>query len=57
MKTIADYLKFDGEYILIDTYNRNAEDYVEDFEIYCEDNEFVIEGEGTDMEGLYLGGK
>lgn len=57
MKTIADYLKFDGEYILIDTYNRDADDYVEDFEEYCLDNEFVIEGEGTDMEGLYLGGK
>lgn len=61
MKSIKDYLKFDysinKEYLLIDTYNRDADDYVEDFEEYCLDNEFVIEGEGTDMEGLYLGGK
>ena len=61
MKTIADYTKFDysctDSFTLIDTFNRNAEDYVEDFEIYCEDNEYVIRGEGTDMEGLYLGGK
>lgn len=61
MKTMADYTKFDysvmKEYTLIDTFNRDADDYVEDFEEYCLDNEYVIEGDGTDMEGLYLGGK
>lgn len=58
---MANYSKFDysinKEYTLIDTYNRNADDYVEDFEIYCKDNEYIIRGEGTEMVGLYLGGK
>ena len=57
MKILADYLKFDGECVLIDTYDRDADDYVEDFEEFCNENEFTIKGEGTDMEGLYLGGK
>ena len=61
MKTMVDYTKFDfsvmKEYTLIDTYNRDADDYIEDFEEYCLDNEYVIEGDGTDMIGLYLGGK
>ena len=60
MKT-ADYTKFDysvmKEYTLIDTYNRDADEYVEDFKEYCLDNEYVIKGKGTNMEGLYLGGK
>ena len=61
MKTIADYSKFDysfnPEYLLIDTYNRDTDDYVEYFKDYCEDNNYTIKGEGTDMEGLYHGGK
>lgn len=61
MKKIADYSKFDysfnPEYLLIDTYNRDADDYVEYFKEYCEDNDYTIKGEGTDMKGFYLGGK
>ena len=61
MKKIADYFKFDytinPEYVLIDTYNRDEDDYVEYFKEYCEGNDYTIKGDGTDMEGLYLGGK
>lgn len=61
MKKIADYSKFNytinPEYLLIDTYNRHEDDYVEYFKEYCEVNDYTIKGEGTDMEGLYLGGK
>lgn len=61
MKKITDYSKFDynfnSEYNLIDTYDRDADDYVHDFKDYLEINDYVIKGEGTDMEGLYLGGK
>ena len=54
---MKEYQKIEGEITLIDTYNRDTTDYIEDFKQYCLDNKFVIEGEGTDMEGLYLGGK
>ena len=61
MKKITDYSKFDysfnPEYVLIDTYNRDEDDYVEYFKEYCEANDYTIKGDGTDMEGLYLGGK
>lgn len=54
---MKEYQKIEGEITLIDTYNRDTTDYIEDFKQYCEDNEYVIRGEGTDMEGLYLGGR
>lgn len=63
MKTINDYLKFDyslnNEYLLIDTYDRDDDIncYLEDFKEFCEDNDYVIVGKNTEMEGLYLGGK
>ena len=61
MKSIKDYTKFDysvnPEYVLIDTYNRDADEYVEDFKEYCEVNDYTIVGKDTEMEGLYLGGK
>lgn len=43
--------------VLIDTYNVNDYDYVEDFRAFLEGNEYVIKGKGTEMEGLYLGGR
>ena len=53
------YYKVDEFAYLIDTYNRNeiAKDYLDDFVQYCNDKNYVIEGEETDMVGLYLGGK
>lgn len=63
MKSINNYSKFDysfnPEYLLIDTYDRydDIDCYLEDFELFCEDNGYEIEGEGNEMVGLYLGGK
>lgn len=54
---MKEYQKIEGEITLIDTYNRDTTDYFEDFKEYCLDNEYVIRGTGTNMEGLYLGGK
>lgn len=33
---------------LIDTYNRNASDYIEDFKMWCEDNGYTYSGEDED---------
>lgn len=44
-------------YIMLYTNNTDLEYYLDDFKEYCEDNGYQIVGEGTDMEGLYLGGK
>ena len=49
--------KFKKEVTLIDTYNVNYDDYLEDFKDYCKINGYEIRGKGTEMKGLYLGGK
>ena len=45
------------EITLIDTYNVDNGDYLEDFEIFCECNGYEIHGSGDNMEGFYMGGK
>lgn len=42
---------------LINTKDENYNNYFEDFKMYCNENNYIIKGEGTNMEGLYLGGK
>ena len=49
--------KIENEFTIIDTFNVDYEDYFEDFKEHCNDNGYVLRGEGYDMEGLYLGGK
>lgn len=44
-------------YIMLYTNNNDLEYYLDAFKEYCEYNNYEIKGEGTDMEGLYLGGK
>lgn len=51
------FTKINGEQVLIDTYNVDYDDYLEDFKAYCEDNGFEIRGNEKNMEGLYFGGK
>lgn len=57
MNTNSNYEKIEGKVTLIDTYDPNYEDYFDEFIEYCEDRGYVVKGKGTDMEGLYLGGK
>ena len=45
------------EITLIDTYNVDYDDYVEDFKEFCEINNYTIYGEGEDMVGYFMGGK
>lgn len=45
------------EITLIDTYNVDYDDYVEDFKEHCEINGYELRGEGHNMEGLYMGGR
>ena len=45
------------EITLIDTYNVDYDDYVEDFKEHCEINCYELCGEGHNMEGLYMGGR
>lgn len=62
MKMMSDYTKFDfsnnTKYTLIDTFNRNCEDYFQDFKEWAEDiNGYEIEGEEENMVAYFRGGK
>lgn len=45
------------EITLIDTFNIDYEDFVEDFKENCEINNYEIHGSGCNMEGYFMGGK
>lgn len=49
--------KITKEITLIDTYNVDYDDYVEDFKEHCEINNYEIHGSGFNMEGHFMGGK
>ena len=42
---------------IIDTRNVDYDEFIPEFKDYCEDNGYTVVGEGTEMKGLYLGGK
>lgn len=42
---------------VIDTNILDYNDFYEDFKEFCKDNGYTLVGEGSEMEGLYLGGR